>query len=176
MTACRLRILLLAVLAVLPAAASAQIVARQGPDESVYKFKSPMILDVPMPDPSRLAVDTRTGVSAEIKRYTCDDVSLASLTMERNAGSRHGDGNLRLTFVGSIHVPDSFDRRVDVNLEIKKGDRLLGSAEAENVKAGEGKYTPFRTVLTLDEAALRGAYASEPRPVLEITVTVRDDR
>src|SRR3954452_22101537 len=116
MTSRRLRIALMATLIALPAAASAQIAARQGPDESAYKFKSPMILDVPMPDPLRLAVDKRTGGSGEIKRYTLDEVSLASLTMERSAGSRHGDGSLRLTFVGSIHVPESFDRRIDVNL------------------------------------------------------------
>jgi hypothetical protein len=170
------RLLLLAAVVALPAVSHAQVVARQGPDESAYKFKSPMILDLPLADPLRLAVDTRAGVSNEIKRYTCDDVSLASFTIERAAGPRHDDGRVRLAFAGSIHVPDSFDRRVDVDVAIKKDKTTLGSGSADDVKAGEGKYTPFHAMVLLDEAALKAAYASEPRPILEITVTVRDDR
>ena len=42
-------------------------------------------------------------------------------------------------------------------------------------KAEEKQYSPFRILMPVDESSLTAAYSAEKAPVLELTLTVRDD-
>ncbi|HXO21533.1 MAG TPA: hypothetical protein VOA87_16600, partial [Thermoanaerobaculia bacterium] len=75
----------------------------------------------------------------------------------------------------SIGVPASFDRLVAVSLVVRRGEMTLGKTSAANINAEEGRSTPFRATIALDEAQLISAFSSEPLPILEITVTVRNN-
>src|SRR5262245_28178541 len=120
------RVSLVAIVVSIPSVSSAQIVAHQGTVDTEHHFKSPMVLQLPLPNLTTLPAGTRREVSAEISRFSCDDVSVATLTVEHKAGPRHPDGKLITAFAGSIRVPASFDRLVDVSLVVKKGEVSLG--------------------------------------------------
>jgi len=175
MTSRLARISAVAVCLSMPSVSIAQIVARQGTVDAEHQFKSPMILQLPAPNLTKLPAGTRIVVSADIGRFTCDVVSVATLTVEHKTGPRHSTGKLIAEFAGSIGVPASFDRLVAVSLVVRRGEMTLGKTSAANINAEEGRSTPFRATIALDEAQLISAFSSEPLPILEITVTVRNN-
>lgn len=167
------QICLVGIVLLISSVSSAQIVARQGTIDTEHHFKSPMLLQLPLPNITTLPMGTRRGVAAEIGRFTCDDVSIETLTVEHKAGPRRPDGKLTFEFAGSVRVPDSFDRMVGVSLVVKKGDVTLGGATAAKIDAEEGRATRFHVTVILDEAQSIDAFRSDPPPILEVTVTVR---
>ena len=155
-------------------AALAQVVARQGP-ALTHEFHSPMVLEVPLPNITRYPIGARKTLGSDIPNYTCDDVSLPSLTIEVKKRSQRKGNTVVLEIAGGAHVPSSHDRLVDVIFIAKRGDTLIFKANVLNLDAEEGRTTSFRTDITLDEVQLRDAFAAEPHPTLEITVVVRDN-
>lgn len=93
-----------------------------------------------------------------------------------SAGSRpsHGAQDAQRDFL-PVFVSESYDRRVDILLRLKSGEELLASQKLRNHKAEEGITTPFRITLPVDESKLLAAYEVEAPPILELTLTVRDD-
>jgi hypothetical protein len=155
-------------------AALAQVVARQGPAVT-HKFHSPMILEVPLPNITRYPIGGLKTLGSDIPNYTCDDVSLPSLTVEVKKRSQRKGNILVLEIAGGVLVPSSHDRLVDLIFIAKRGDAVIGRASVLNLDAEEGRTTSFRTDITLDEVQLREAFAAEPHPIIEMTVTVRDN-
>ncbi len=152
----------------------AQVVARQGPAVT-HEFHSPMVLEVPLPNVTRYPIGALKALGSDIPNYRCDDVSLASLTIEVKKRSQRKGNSLVLEVAGGVQVPSSHDRLVDLTFIARKGDTVIGRASVVNLDAEEGRTTSFRTDITLDEVQLREAFAAEPYPILEMTVAVRDN-
>ncbi|HKV11758.1 MAG TPA: hypothetical protein VJ725_26665, partial [Thermoanaerobaculia bacterium] len=54
-------------------------------------------------------------------------------------------------------------------------DTAIATQTLRNLKAEEGRATLFRITIPVDEEKLLSAYTAEASPVLQLTVTVRDD-
>jgi hypothetical protein len=166
---------LAAMLIFVPLSAGAQIVGSQGAPDTEHSFKSPMILQLPLPNVVKLPEGGSVAVSG-IGSFTCDDVSIASLIVQHKPGSRHTEGKLVAELTGTIRVPDSYDRLVDVKMVVKKGEAVLGKTAVSKIDAEEGRKTPFRTTITFDASKIADAFSAQPPPILEITVVVTDNR
>src|ERR1044072_6444018 len=72
--------------------------------------------------------------------------------------------SLELVVAGSILVTNSYDRRVDIALQLRSGDKTVGAAALRNRSAAGGGSTGVRILLPVDEAALATALAAESNP------------
>jgi hypothetical protein len=154
-----------------------QVSAHQGvaPPPDVVNFASPMVLELPLPNMEPIQSDSYVKLP-EVRKYICDNnVRLFSLTLSKQYKGPRKSRSLELVLSGSIWVEESYDRRVDIALGIKGGNDVLGAQALRNLSAEERRVTPFRIVVPVDETKLLAAYAMEPRPKIELTLTVRDD-
>lgn len=171
------RFILVTLLAALPASSEAQS-ARQGvaPPPVERHFESPMILDLPIPDVTVLSGDSTISL-VEVRNFICDQhVSLIGLALAKRYKGPRKARAMELLLTGSVLVADSYDRRVDLLAKIRDSEYEYSKQILRNHKAEEGRLTPFRIALPVeDEAGLITALESEGAPVLELTLTVRDD-
>lgn len=157
--------------------ASAQVTARQGeaPAPKIVQFESPMILELPLPDVLALKPGNAKRL-AEVRNYICDkDVSLLSLTATTRYKGPKKARSMELIVSGLVSIIDSYDRRVDIRLRLKDGETEIGTGFLRNYSAAEERNTEFSVSLPVDEVKLQAAFTSERKPVLELTLTVRDD-
>ena len=164
-------------LSAVPIHASPQATARQGetPAPKTMQFESPMILDLPLPNVLSLKPGAAKRL-AEVRNYICDkDVSLLSLMVAKRYRGYKKTRSLELVVSGLVSIIDSYDRRVDIRLRLKDGDAEIGAAILRNYSTAEERNTEFSISLPVDEPRLEAAYSSEHGPVLELTLTVRDD-
>jgi hypothetical protein len=156
------------------AAAPAQTTAHQGaPDPHV--FHSPMVLETPLPDLTKLRPGQGMAVSSDVPQYVCDDASLGAIRVEALAPSRRESGKRVLEFSDTVHVAKSHDRLIDITMAVKHGETVLARGSAKSLSVEEEDTRPFRVRVVMDSSEVAQAYASEPRPSLEITVVVRDN-
>jgi hypothetical protein len=154
-----------------------QVSARQGtaPPPVDVAFASPMVLELPLPNIEVIQPDSYVKL-AEVRKYVCDkNVRLFHLTLSKQYKGPRKARSLELVLSGSVLVEESYDRRLDLAVGIKGGDEVLGTQSLRNLSAEERRVTPFRIVVPVGEAKLLAAYAAEPRPTIELTLTVRDD-
>ena len=167
----------IACLVIPPAVAMAQVVARQGeaPPPQEKHFASPMILEIPLPNVTAIEPGSSLRL-ADVHKNVCDnDVTLRGLTVAKEYRGPRRARALQLVVAGAVLVTDSYDRRVDIALRLRSGDKVIGTAMLRNHAAEEERSSPFRILLPVDEPTLTAALAAEPRPTLELTLTVRDD-
>lgn len=170
---------IIAVLALVAVSARAetQVIARQGtpPAPQEVHFASPMILDLAFPNVT--AVEPGSAVRLpEVYRYICDNhVLLRGLTVAKQYRGPRKARSLELLISGQVFVAESYDRRVDIALKLLSLDTEIATQTLRHLKAEEGRAAPFRIVIPVDEQRLLSAYAAEESPVLQLTVTVRDD-
>lgn len=176
----RVTLLALAALAslglTLPPAAG-QVSARQGvaPPPETVAFASPMVLDLPLPNVERISKDAQVRLP-EVRKYVCDQhVSLLNLTLAKQYRGSRKAPSLELVLSGSVWVAESYDRRVDIALGLKTEGGVLATQTLRNLKAEEGQMVPFRIIVPVEEAKLLAAYGAETPPLMELTLTVRDD-
>lgn len=175
MTTSRTVVLLTVAVALLGSTGSAQVTARQG-TSGLIRFDSPMILEMPLPDISRLPVGAVAALTSDIAKYRCDDVSLRFLSIRvRDRPRSGGTGTMTIEFTGAVHVPPSQDRLVSIGFVAKQAGTTLGSATVKKVDAEEDRVTNYRVILKLDQARLVDAFASDPSPLLEMSVTVSNN-
>lgn len=170
-------LLLVSFLSLARSPSSAQVAARQGvaPQPEVVNFQSPMILDLPLPNVAPLEPNAQMQLP-KVRQYVCDHhVQLLNLAIAKQLKGSRKTRSLELVVSGSVFVAASYDRRVDIALRIKSGDDILALQILRNNKAEEERSTPFRIILPVAEPRLLAAYATEPAPVLEMILTVRDD-
>lgn len=154
-----------------------QVTAHQGtsPPSEIVHFASPMILDLPLPDLGSVDAGSQAQLP-KVRMYICDrDVSLLNLAIAKQYKGPRKARSLQLVISGSVFVAESYDRRVDIDLRLKSGDEVLGTQRLRNHKTEEGRSTPFRLFLPVDESRVIAALAAQPAPTLEVTLTVRDD-
>src|SRR5215208_2533988 len=98
------------------AAADAQVTARQGaaPPPQEEHFASPMILDLPFPDITRLDPGSSLRLP-EIYRYIVDrHVLLRGLAVAKQYKGPKKERSLELLITGQVFVAESYDRRLDI--------------------------------------------------------------
>jgi hypothetical protein len=167
------------VLALVAASARAetQVTARQGtsPAPQEEHFASPMILDLPFPNVATIEPGSALRLP-EVYRYICDNhVLLRGLTVTKQYKGPRKARSLELLISGQVFVAESYDRKVDIALRLLSLDTKIATQTLRNLKAEEGHATVFRIVIPVDEQKLLSAYAAEKPPILQLTVTVRDD-
>ena len=168
-----------AVLALVAASAKveAQVTARQGtsPAPQEVHFASPMILDLAFPNVTAIGPGSSLRLP-ETYRYICDNhVLLRGLVVEKRYKGSRKAGSLELHISGQVFVAESYDRKVDIAFRLLSLDTEIATQTLRNLKAEEGRATLFRIVVPVDEQRLLSAYAAEKAPILQLTVTVRDD-
>lgn len=170
--------LLLVILApTAPVSASPQATARQGtaPPPQNTHFESPMILDLPLPNVASIEPGSSLRLG-DVRKYICDNhVSLLNLTVAKQYKGPRKTRSLELIVSGSVSVTDSYDRRVDIALQLRSGEEKIAAQTLRNVSAEEERLTPFRILLPVDESKLVAAFSAGQAPLLELTLTVRDD-
>jgi hypothetical protein len=153
----------------------AQVTARQGAPAAT-EFRSPMVLEVPLPDMSHLSPGTGKAFNRDIENYRCEGISLHSLTVRVKDRPRKSDtGTVTLEINGAVSIPPSNDRLVDIRFVAKKAEAILGTTSVTKLDAEEDRTTKFRATLRLDQARLIDAFSSDPHPSLEVTVTVSNN-
>jgi hypothetical protein len=154
-----------------------QVTAKQGvsPEPEIVRFNSPMILELPLANLGTLEPGTRRKLPG-VRKYLCDnDVSFTTLYIEKEFRGRKKARELTLVITGSIFVADSYDRLSDLAIRVKSRDRVIATHVTRGISTEEERTTPFRLVVPITEAALSEALAAEQDPVLELTLTVRDN-
>jgi hypothetical protein len=150
----------------------AEVTVRQG-TPTVQQFQSPMILEVPLPSPVDLPGGGSRSTAPNLSAFACDGVTISSLSVvlsRRN--SRRGPEPLVLEVSGTLHVPPSHDRLVDLSLAVKEEETVVGRGERRKIDAEEDNQKKFKVQVNLDQAAFEEAFATDPPPRLEITLTV----
>ena len=170
---------IVAVLALVAAFARAetQVTARQGtsPAPEEVHFASPMILDLPLPNVTAIGPDSTLRLP-EVYRYICDNhVLLRGLTVTKQYKGPRKARSLELLISGQVFVAESYDRKVDIAFRLLSLDTQIATQTLRNLKAEEGRATLFRVVIPVDEQKLLSAFAAEKPPILQLTVTARDD-
>jgi hypothetical protein len=170
---------IVAVLALVAASARAetQVTARQGtpPAPQEVHFASPMILDLTFPNVTAIEPGSVLRLP-EVYKYICDNhVLLRGLTVAKQYKGPRKARSLELLITGQVFVAESYDRKVDIALRLLNLDTEIATQTLRNLKAEEGYAAPFRIVIPVDEQKLLSAYAAEKSPILQLTVTVRDD-
>lgn len=159
-----------------PILAPPQVTARQGTAAlDTGLFESPMILDLPLPNlqPFKSGVTLKLP---DVRTYICDNnVSLSTLGVTKRYNGPKKARSLVLIVSGFISVTDSYDRRVDIKLRLKDNEEVLTTGVLRNSKAEEGRVTPFRLSLLVDESKFQAAYSPGRTPILELTLTVHND-
>lgn len=154
-----------------------EIKVRQGTESDLptkSDFTSPMILDLPFPDPSRLRPGTVRRYGEETQEYFCDDVAVYDLNLSRGKRSKSSP-EILFKIDGLLYVRPSFDRLVDLDLVVLNGETELGRSRLIDIDAEEKKTTPFKTTMALDISAMERALAQGTRPILRLIVVVREE-
>jgi hypothetical protein len=170
-------LILAMLIAAAPMPASSQVTARQGtaPPPQVTHFASPMVLDLPLPNVIPLEPGSMFRLG-NVRNFICDDhVTLLNLMVAKEYKGPRKARSLELVISGTVSVTDSYDRRVDIALRLRSGEETIASQTLRNHSTEEERVTPFRILLPVDESKLVAAYSAEHAPVLELTLTVRDD-
>jgi hypothetical protein len=169
-------LILVALVAAASMPASPQATARQGTAPSPQEhFESPMILDLPLPNVTSLEPGSQMRL-ADVHKYICDNhVSLLNLMVAKRYKGPKKARSLELIVSGFVSVADSYDRRFDIALQLRSGEERIASQTLRNSSAAEERSTPFRILLPVEESKLVAAYSAEQAPLLELTLTVRDD-
>lgn len=134
------------------------------------RFKSPMVLEFAL-----AAADPMFWNGGEIRtkdnlsKYICDGVSFTDFSTEAKRGK---DNVVTMTFRFELYDEPGVDKRVDVAVQAKRGDALLGDAGlVKNIKLGEKKHVKRSVEVRIAAEQLKNG----DKPTLQITTVVRDD-
>ncbi|HSP15336.1 MAG TPA: hypothetical protein VLV78_11340 [Thermoanaerobaculia bacterium] len=147
-----------------------EVVAKQGPpDDDSVRFRSPMILEVPLPvsDPATWT-GSRIRSMEVLSRYKCDGVSLSLLGFTADSPSH---GNIRITLDAKVDAELGHDKIVSMTAQAFDGDEEIGSRGAVNgLKVEEGANSFARwSLLVIPESTLR----EHPKTRVRIIVHVK---
>ena len=171
MTAARLLSVILIALMSGGAASAGEVTVRQG-EPAAQQFHSPMILEVPLPSPANLPKGASRSTTPDLRKFACEGVVISQLEVLVTRRPAGPSGTLSLEVSGTLHVPRSEDRHVDLVFVVKKGDTDLGRGERRKIDAEEGRHTKFKARITIRDAEFEDAFSQDPQPTLEITMSV----
>jgi len=162
---------------------TSQVVARQGmpSQQEVVFFKSPMILEFPLPDLRSLDLDDKQRITRfllpDVEKYRCDSaVSLLALAVTARRKDPISLGRCEIEITGQVSVAVSHDRKVDLACSMKRAESVIAKGLCPDLKAPEDKSTPFKLLLPIDELDLRTILGGQIPTIVELTLTVRSDK
>ena len=175
--------LALVVAAACPRFVLAQVTATQGATAAETgkrtEFTSPMVLDIPFPDFRELPPG-KDWITAAAREYSCDGVSLESLTVvpgrARKVWLLDGRGKERVVeymLQTKIRVQPSRDRTVGLRAELRHGDRTLASTTFHDIDAEEEKVTGARVYLVARAVDIESMFTGDAKPMLHLTMSVK---
>ena len=160
-------------------AAFAQVKAYQGKpkQEPVQEFDSPMILELEVPGLGDLSPGESRGIGGPLRRFVCDDASIHTLRVERGRDrKRGGRRETSLVLEGMVHVRESYDRLVNLELTLAKGTRVFAEQTVYRIDAEEEKYRKFKATLALSFEDFDELITGDPVPHLKIVMSVFDNK
>ena len=157
-----------------PGRSSAQVVAKQGvPD--IRDFRSPMILELPLPNLANLPIGAIKSLGPQLQGYSCEGVSVPLLVLKVSQRKPRTNPTLTIDISGAVRVPPSRDRFVDLAFVILKDGKAMATARIQRLDAEEDRPTTFDSSVHLNEGDLKTAFTSDPPPRLQLTVSVADN-
>ena len=154
--------------------ATAQVTARQGepsPKDEIHRFKSPMILDLPLTvvDESLWGQgQVRSDTEVSLRRYICDGVSFADFAV---SARRQRAKQVKLTFDFTLANEPGIDKFAGATFTVMAGDAAISTAVLLDSQVEEGRRTVRQVSLVVPEEELRRA----PPPTLRIVLRVKVD-
>jgi hypothetical protein len=131
-------------------------------------FTSPMELEFPL----AVADSSLWGVGEvrrdSISRYVCDGVSFRDFSTE---ALKPRKGKVAVTFRPVLYAEAGVDKRVDISIDVLRGDAVIGSDAVKNLKLGEKKTAEAALTVQLATSDFEGSGALTVR----MTTVVRDD-
>lgn len=139
-------------------------------------LESPMVLEVPI-GPIESIPEEYSWSTDETSVYVCDGVSVRRVALSRNERG----GTVEVEVVPALYC-SGYLQHVDVAAEVVWRGEVLGSAAVEDLSVGrsvaaqnEGPGLEKRLTLEVDRDRFEEAFGGQKeRPVLKLTVTVRD--
>lgn len=139
-------------------------------------LESPMILELPI-GPIESIPEEYSWSSKDTSVYVCEGVSVRRVTLSRNEHGKKVD----VRAVAALHGT-GYLKHVDIVAELVWHGDVLARAEEDKISVGrsilsqsEGDGLEKRFDLTVDRARFDEAFGdTDDRPVLRLTVTVRD--
>ena len=152
----------------------AQVAARQGEpdrDEQQQRFRSPMILDLPLSVIHRSRWghgQIRSSAEIALRRYTCDGVSFVDFATSARLQRRK---IVKVTFDFTLANEPSVDKVANGRFSIVSGEREIAFATLMTSQVEEGRRTVRQVSLDVPEDELVAA----PPPTLRIVLHVKVD-
>jgi hypothetical protein len=146
------------------------VVAKQGPpDDGVTIFRSPTILEIPLPIANPSTWNEQFDPSTEdLSKYECDGITITSLALKAQKPAK---GTIRVSVVVSFRNKPGHDKMVRAIMEVFDGEISIGERGGIlNLPVNEGKTAQREGYLFLPEGLLR----EHPNARLRITVHAKD--
>jgi|ERR1051325_1761412 hypothetical protein len=154
--------------------AFAQVTARQGDpteEEQVHRFRSPMILDLPLTvaDPALWNKgQIRSSTEVSLRRYNCDGVTFADFAAE---ATKSRGASVKVSFAFILANEPGVDKLASGRFAIVSDDRELAAGVLMESDVEEGQRTSRQVSMTVSESDLRG----HPTPTLRILLRVKNN-
>jgi hypothetical protein len=135
------------------------------------RFKSPMVLEFPLAVADRSLWDAgEVRTNDDISKYICDGVSFSDFSSEAKKGR---DQEVTITFRFVLYDEPGVDKRVDVAIDVVRGETHLGETGfLKNIKLGEKKHV----TKSIDIRTTGTDLEQQPKPTVRLTTVVHDDR
>jgi hypothetical protein len=108
--------------------------------------------------------------SGRLSRYYCDDTVISHLQLEKVTHP----GDVTLVWRIFITVRRSYDRLVDLQLQLMEGDRVVAESRDRAIDAEEGKTRDLKFHMRLRPEVFEQLFSAGAAPRLRMTMTVRE--
>jgi hypothetical protein len=162
-------------LTLLAAFAAGQVKAKsEAPEASEKMFRSPMVLELPLPELASLPTAPTRGASIGVNLstllgYECDKVVVKAISGRVQLPDKTGVAQLDILVV--LYVKPGMDKTVELRLDLMAGDQRLDYAIARNVDAEERKQEQRKMILKFSPSKLPAGTV----PSFHLRMTVEDN-
>ena len=165
-----------------PASGRVEVVSVEVPDEALppgerqqIRLQSPMVLELPV-GPVEELPRGYSWSTAETAPYRVEGVSIRRVTVARSEAR----GRVDVAVTVALHA-EQYLQRADLAVELLSGGQTLARAEVPGFALGRSLPAQHpeeglekRVTLSLEREAFERAFSGAERPVLRLTLTVRD--
>lgn len=144
-------------------------------DRPKRRLQSPMVLEVPVGAVEAIP-EGYSWSTHETAQYLVEDAVVRRVSMAREVKRR----GVELTVTATLHS-SRFLNHGDLDVELLSGGAVIASGRVDGFAIGrslpaqgDGPGLEKRVVLTLDRETFDAAFGGEERPILRLTLTIRD--
>lgn len=123
--------------------------------------------------PERASLGEKRAIlwrSGRLSRYYCDDVVISHLQLEKITRP----GEVTLVWRVFITVRRSYDRLVDLQVQLMDDDRVVSESRDRAIDAEEGKTRDLKFHMPLHPEAYEKLFSAGAKPRVRVTMTVRE--